>query len=104
VSVSWRQAGVRLADGFQGEETRVIATPGVQPGSGGMAVSRDGSTLLVSDYAGGSQSIHEYRVVDGSRLRVIGGAGDEPLQFKNPHQVWVAPDDFVFVADIHWRE
>ncbi len=72
-----------------------------------MAVSRDGSTLLVSDCDGGSHAIHEFRVADGSRLRVIGkkgwfggrGAGDRPLQFKNPCQVWIASDDVVFVAD-----
>ncbi len=67
--------------------------------SNGVAVSRDGSTLLVSDYDGGSHAIHEFRVADGSRLRVIGGAGDGPLQFKNPCQVWVASDDYVFVAE-----
>ncbi len=69
----------------------------------GVVVSRDGSTLLVSDtgglFGGDSDAIHEFRVSDGSRLRVIGGAGDGPLQFKNPYQVWVASDDFVFVAD-----
>ncbi len=72
-----------------------------------MAVSCDGSTLLVSDYSGGSHAIHELRVADGSPLRVIGkkswigmrGAGDGPLQFNGPRQVWVASDDFVFVAD-----
>jgi DNA-binding beta-propeller fold protein YncE len=62
-------------------------------------VSRDGSTLLVSDRGDGSDTIHEFRVDDGSRLRVIGGAGDGPLQFVYPGQVWVASDDFVFVAD-----
>ncbi len=67
--------------------------------SNGVAVSRDGSTLLVSDFTGGSHAIHEFRVADGSRLRVIGGAGDRPLQFKEPCQVWVASDDYVFVAD-----
>ncbi len=64
-----------------------------------MAVSRDGSSLLVSDGGGGSHAIHEFRVADGSRLRVIGGPGDGPLQFTNPLQVWVASDDFVFVAE-----
>ncbi len=62
-------------------------------------MSRDGSTLLVSDNDSGSHAIHEFRVADGSRLRVIGGEGDGPLQFKKPHQVWVASDDHVFVAD-----
>jgi DNA-binding beta-propeller fold protein YncE len=99
VSVSCRQAGVRLADGFRGEESRVIDAPGVKCVSNGVAVSRDGSTLLVSDCDGGSHAIHQFRVADGSRLRVIGAAGDRPLQFKKPAQVWVASDDFVFVAD-----
>jgi hypothetical protein len=62
--------------------------PGVKSVDNGVAVTRDGSTLLVSDGAGGSHAIHEFRVVDGSRLRVIGVNGDGPLQFKDPHQVW----------------
>jgi DNA-binding beta-propeller fold protein YncE len=73
--------------------------PRVKSESNGVAVSRDGSTLLVSDNCGGSDAIHEFSVADGSRLRVIGGAGDGPLQFRSPHQVWVASDGFVFVAD-----
>jgi DNA-binding beta-propeller fold protein YncE len=79
--------------------SRVIDTPGVKSFINGIAVSRDGSTLLVSDQTGGSHAIHEFRVSDGSRLRVIGGAGDGPLLFKLPRQVWVASDGFVFVAD-----
>jgi DNA-binding beta-propeller fold protein YncE len=71
----------------------------VQSYSNGMAVSRDGSTLFVSDYAGGSHAIHAVRVANGSRPRIIGGKGSGPLQFKNPLQVWVASDDCLFVAD-----
>ncbi len=67
--------------------------------SNGVAVSRDGATLLVSDFNGGSDAIHVFCVADGSRLRVIGGAGDGPLQFKHPCQVWVASDGHVFVAE-----
>ncbi len=55
--------------------------------------------LLLSDYNGVSHAIHEFRVADGSRLRVIGGAGAGLLQFKQPAQVWVASDDYLFVAD-----
>jgi DNA-binding beta-propeller fold protein YncE len=88
-----------LADGFRGVESRVIPTPGVKSTSNGVAVSRDGSTLLVSDHGGGSHAIHEFRVGDGSRLRVIGGVGVGRLQFKGPRQVWVASDDVVFVAE-----
>jgi DNA-binding beta-propeller fold protein YncE len=84
---------------FRGEEIRVIATAGLKSLSNGVAVSRDGSTLLVSDYDGGSHAIHAFCVVDGSRLRVIGSRGDGPLHFREPLQVWVASDDFVFVAE-----
>ncbi len=86
--------------GLRGVESRVIKTPGVSSRANGMAVSRDGSTLLVSDAHGGSHAIHEFRVADGSRLQVIGGAGTRPLQFKGPRQVWIASDDFVFVAEL----
>jgi DNA-binding beta-propeller fold protein YncE len=90
-----------LGGGCRGVASRVIAMPGVQSWNNGVAVSRDGSTLLVSDYTGGSDTIHAFRVADGSRLRIIGSKGDGPssLRFKNPSQVWVASDDFVFVAE-----
>jgi DNA-binding beta-propeller fold protein YncE len=88
-----------LGGGFRGVASRVIATAGVRSWSNGVSVSRDGSTLLLSDDTGGSDAIHAFRVADGSRLRVIGSRGDGPLQFKNPSQVWVASDDLVFVAE-----
>ncbi len=96
--MSCDQAAAALAD-FRGVSSRIIATPGVKSDSNGVAVSRDGSTLFVSDYAGGSHAIHAVRVADGSRLRIIGGKGSGPLQFKDPLQVWVASDDCLFVAD-----
>jgi DNA-binding beta-propeller fold protein YncE len=88
-----------LGGGCRGVASRVIATAGLISFFNGVAVSRDGSTLLVSDFDGDSGAIHAFRVADGSRLRVIGSRGDGPLQFVNPCQVWVASDDFVFVAD-----
>jgi sugar lactone lactonase YvrE len=90
-----------LAAGFRGKQSRDIDTPGVKSISNGVAVSRDSSTLLVSDGGFGctTHAIHEFRVADGSRLRVIGGVGDGPLQFVEPCQVWVASDDHVFVAE-----
>jgi DNA-binding beta-propeller fold protein YncE len=84
---------------LRGTLSRVIAAPGVESMCNGVAVSRDGSTLLLSDWGGGSHAIHEYSVADGSQLQVIGGAGDGPLRFWGPCQLWVASDDFVFVAD-----
>jgi DNA-binding beta-propeller fold protein YncE len=92
-----------LGGGCRGVVSRVIDMPGVASWSNGVAVSRDGSTLLVTDTDGGSHAIHTFRVGDGSRLRVVGGAGDGPLQFRSPRQVWVASDGFVFVAD-HYND
>jgi sugar lactone lactonase YvrE len=71
-----------LGGSCRGVASRVIVTAGVQALSNGVAVSRDGSTLLVSDSFGGSHAIHAFCVSDGSRLRIIGGAGDGPLQFR----------------------
>jgi hypothetical protein len=87
-----------LGGGLRGIVSRVIDTPGVKCYNG-IAVSRDGCTLLVADTMGGSHAIHAFRVADGSRLRAVGGMGAEPLQFNRPCQLWVASDDYVFVAD-----
>jgi DNA-binding beta-propeller fold protein YncE len=89
-----------LGTGLRGVESRVIAMPGVRSLRGGIAVSRDGSTLLVSDWQGGTNAIHEFSVADGSRRRIVGRKGDGPLQFNGPCQVWIASDDFVFVSDM----
>jgi DNA-binding beta-propeller fold protein YncE len=76
------------------------ATPGVTTYSNAIAVSGDGATVLVSNWNPvGSHGVHEFSVPDGSRRRVIGGKGDGPLQFEEPHRVCIAPDGFVFVAD-----
>jgi DNA-binding beta-propeller fold protein YncE len=67
-------------------------------GSSGLAVNRDGSTLLFTDGIG-SHAIHAFSVADGSRLRAVGSRGNGPLQFSIPQQIWIAPDGFAFVAD-----
>jgi sugar lactone lactonase YvrE len=91
--------GGRVSDA----QRRVIATPGVSSVNGSVAVSGDGSTLLVADCLGGSHAIHEFSVADGSRRRIIGERGDGPLQFDGVGQVWIASDDYVFVADCNNR-
>jgi DNA-binding beta-propeller fold protein YncE len=88
-----------LGTGCRGVESRVIRTPGVNSLSNGVAVSHDGSTLLVSDSRCGSDAVHTFCVHTGVCLRTIGSEGRGPLQFRLPCQVWVASDDFVFVAD-----
>ncbi len=89
-----------LGGGLVLDVSRVIEM-GVVAWGNGMAVSRDGSTLLVTDGADdiGPHAIHTFSIGDGSRLRVVGGMGDDPLQFYNPGQVWIDADGFVFVVD-----
>jgi sugar lactone lactonase YvrE len=89
-----------LGGSLRGVESRVIDMPGVMSFSNGVAVSNDGSTLLVSDCDGGSHAIHEFSIADGSLRRVIGRMGSGPLTFFQPRQVYIAADDFVFVAEV----
>jgi DNA-binding beta-propeller fold protein YncE len=80
--------------------SRVIDAPSVASYTNGIAVSVDGCTLLVSDgIPRGSHAIHEFSAADVSLRRVVGGEGDGPLQFKEPRQLYIAPDGFVFDAD-----
>jgi DNA-binding beta-propeller fold protein YncE len=90
---------VRFVGGFCGKESRVIATPRVRLLNNGIAISRDGGTLLVSDCYGGSHCIHTYHVSTGEHLGTIGSRGTGPLQFCRPRQIWIASDDYVFIAD-----
>jgi DNA-binding beta-propeller fold protein YncE len=55
-------------------------------------VSGDGGTLLVSSQ--GSGGVCEYDMATGAALWAVGAR-----RFKQPHQVCVAPDGFVFIAD-----
>jgi hypothetical protein len=92
-----------LGPGLRGVAGRVIDTPTIAAAVNGhltcmpMTVSRDGSTILVSNVT--THSIHEYGVADGCLRRVIGKNGRGALQFHQPGQVCFAPDDYVFVAD-----
>jgi DNA-binding beta-propeller fold protein YncE len=95
---SQAEAKTPLGDSIRGARLRVIETPGVAPFCNAVAVTSAGATVVVSD----SLVFHrltEFSVVDGAQLRVIGGAGDGPLRFNRPAQVWSTPDDVVFVAD-----
>jgi DNA-binding beta-propeller fold protein YncE len=86
-----------LGGGMRGVVSRVIATRGIVTLGNGMAISRDGRTMLLSDCR---RAILRLGVDGATSHRVIGKKGSgAPLRFERPHQVWIAPDDFVFVAD-----
>jgi hypothetical protein len=88
-----------LGGSLRGVVSRVIDTPGVKSDRNGVAVSRDGRRLLVSN-AYGRRAIHEYSIEDGCELRVVGRRRhSRQLKLGRPYQVWVAADGFVFVAD-----
>jgi hypothetical protein len=86
-----------LGGALRGVVSRVVKAVGY---CGGIAVNVDGCTMLASGGGrAGSHAIRKISVVDGSLLHVIGGEGDGPLQFRQPQQLCIAPDGFVFVAD-----
>ncbi len=74
-----------LGDSLRGVVSRVIDSTGVRSLRNGVAVSRDGSTLLVSDSDG---TIHEFarRVVGGAEHRSI--AAPEPPQASPQTTMW----------------
>ncbi len=78
----------RFLGGIQGIVSRVIDTPDKVGARSFIAVSRDGSSLLVH----GRGSLHQLRTSDGSVLRRFSRAGD-------PLQAWIADDDLVFISD-----
>lgn len=93
---------VRYLFGFRGKLSRAVTTPVVCcTGIGGLAISRDGSSLLVSDRISSSSGIHELRAADGTHLRTIGAHGSGLLHFDQPWQVYIAHDDFAFVAEFY---
>jgi DNA-binding beta-propeller fold protein YncE len=63
--------------------------------------SRDGSTLLAPDAFGMTGTVHVFDAHTFERRRVVGHDGNGPLGFRQPHQLCVADDGFVFVADTH---
>ncbi len=90
-----------LGSTFTATAQHFIKTPVMRSIGNGLALSHDGATLLVSDNCGGSHAIHEFRVSDGARLRVIGSRGVGPLQFRSPAWLcFAASDDFVFVPEM----
>jgi DNA-binding beta-propeller fold protein YncE len=88
-----------LGGSLRGVVSRVIDTPGVKCVCNGIAVSRDGSALLVSDVGDSCRAICVVSVAHSHLVRGVGRRGSGRLQFKYPRQVWVAADGFVFVAD-----
>ncbi len=88
----------RFLGGFRGVASGSFRAKNEWTCSGGVALTRDGSRLLVSNC---SDSVYVYSVATGEKIRTLGGDtwGTGRLEFWSPHQVWIADDDFVFVAD-----
>jgi hypothetical protein len=95
-----------LGGGLRGVVSRVIR--GVRYGGvAGVAVMHDGHSVLLSSAYHGGPSIVGHSIVQvglghgdsETAPRIVGGSGLGPLQFKYPHQICVASDGFVFIAD-----
>jgi tripartite motif-containing protein 2/3 len=88
-----------LRGGLRGVKQRVIDTPLTESRSNGVALSRDGGTLFVTDCR--NHMVHVYDAHTGSRRRGVGGplAGAGLPVFSCPHQGGVAADGFLFVAE-----
>lgn len=106
-----------LGGSFRGVRRRGVKMPLVKTAYG-MAVSRDGTTLFIGDTLscpvyGAYSALPTPSREETSRLyvvdvasgtsRFVGGWGTQPLQFRLPGQIWVAADDFVFVAEFQGR-
>jgi hypothetical protein len=83
---------IRFLGGCRGVVRREIPLP-TAPNLA-IAVTRDGSKLLV----GSSNKIHVIHARSGVRVRVVGNDRAGP-RFKFVRDVFIAADDFVFVAD-----
>jgi sugar lactone lactonase YvrE len=100
-----------------GKQLMIIGTPGVASDTGyvrekgissithggppfnrptGVALAPNGD-LYVSDGYGNAR-VHRY-TADGKFIQSWGEPGTGPGQFNEPHDIWVAPDERVFVAD-----
>ncbi len=76
-----------------------IGDGGCEPLFDSVAFSSDGATLLVPDSFGVTSAIHVLDARSFTLLRVVGGRGSGPLRFRDPLQLCVADDGFVFIAD-----
>ncbi len=86
-----------LGADFRAARTRTL---NLDPAAGDnecIALTRDGSALLVTNQI--SDTVSMFRVADGRLLRTIGGLGTGPAQFNRPWGLFVAADGHVFVAD-----
>lgn len=62
----------------------------------GVAIAPSGDLYVTDGY--GNAKVHRFSA-DGSLIQSWGEPGIGPGQFNLPHDVWVAPDERVFVAD-----
>jgi DNA-binding beta-propeller fold protein YncE len=92
---------LRFLGGFRGlQQHRTVSVLGLFNWQD-VAVTRDGSMLLVSAYH--QHCVYLVDAATGDVTRTLGGgcgrSGHGPLQFNLPSVVCVSPDNFVFVAE-----
>jgi hypothetical protein len=101
----------------EGKQLMILGTPGVASDTGydkakgaesithggppfnrptGVAIAPNGD-LYVSDGYGNAR-VHRF-TADGKLIQSWGEPGTGPSQFNLPHDIWVLPDERVFVAD-----
>jgi hypothetical protein len=86
-----------LGSTFRGRVTRTFATQFTS--CGGVAITRDGSAVLISNFCYGDDAIYVFHPETGELLRIIGCKGYGQLQFNFPFGITIAPDDHIYVSE-----
>jgi hypothetical protein len=92
---------VRFLGGFCGVERRRISTFGRVSYFNGIAVTRDGSLILLTSTRITWHGVHVFDGHNYAFVRAVGDYGTGPLQFNFPNQLCISCDDHVFVADTY---
>ena len=101
----------------EGKQLMMLGTPGVSSDTGynkdkgtasithggppfnrptGVAIAPNGDLYVADGY--GNARVHRF-TADGKLIQSWGEPGTGPGQFNLPHDIWVTPDERVFVAD-----
>jgi streptogramin lyase len=90
--------GVSSATGYDASKGIASITRGGPPFNRptGVAIAPNGDIYVADGY--GNARVHRF-ASDGRLIQSWGEPGNQPGEFNLPHDIWVAPDEKVFVAD-----